>query len=228
MPRGRAAILLALLCCGRCASPTAPSATVDVLSYVIGDAALWPRVGNHGQNQVIDPIRQEVCWTKYANPRRFECWRWDDSYVYHAVDHALDGDINDSYSFTDGRWMPRQISAGATAASPWSLDVAQNRITWYDPSCRIDPARSHIFPYRLRAWIERGVDGGGSLGTRDALVFEYEPYDPASPVPKQRERYYFGLGAGWYRWERAGVVDLFNRVGGPATPMNRSVWCAAP
>jgi hypothetical protein len=223
--------LLALLCCGSCRSPSAPSApaaTVDVLGYLLGDGALWPRVGNHGQNQIVDSSRSEVCWTKYANPRRFECWRWDDRYVYHAVDHALDGDINDSYSFTDGRWMPRFVPIGATAASPWTLDVAQNRITWFDPSCQIDPVRSHIFPYRLRAWIEPRVDGGGSIGVRDTLMFEYEPYDPASPTPKERERYYFAQGAGWYRWERAGFVDLFNRLGGPATPMNRSVWCAAP
>ena len=61
---------------------------------------------------------------------------------------------------------------------------------------------------------------------RAEVVTSAEPYDPASPAPKERERYYFALGAGWYRWERAGIVDLFNRLGGPATPMNRSVWCA--
>ena len=196
----RANLLVAVFVCASCVSPSAPSQpSVDVLAYLIGDAALWPRVGNHGQNQIVDPARQEICWTKYANPRRFECWRWDDAYVYHAVDHALDGDINDSYSFTDGRWMPRYLPDAATAAAPWSLDVAQNRITWFDPSCVIDPVRSHIFPYRLRAWIERGVDGGGNIGTRDTLMFEYEPYDPASPAPKERERYSFGLRAGWYR-----------------------------
>src|SRR5437762_152521 len=156
----RANLLVAVLVCASCSSPSAPSQpSVDVLAYLIGDAALWPRVGNHGQNQVVDPARQEICWTKYANPRRFECWRWDDAYVYHAVDHALDGDINDSYSFTDGRWMPRYLPDAATAAAPWSLDVAQNRITWFDPSCVIDPARSpHRFVprSRIRDSIARG------------------------------------------------------------------------
>jgi hypothetical protein len=28
--------------------------------------------------------------------------------------------------------------------------------------------------------------------------------------------------------ERAGFLDLFNRLGGPATLMAREVWCAAP
>ena len=44
---------------------------------------------------------------KYGNPRRFECWRWDDRFIYHAVDHGLDGDSNESYMFTDGRWLAR-------------------------------------------------------------------------------------------------------------------------
>ena len=62
---------------------------IDVLTYLIGEASTWPRRGSHGQNQVVDLARQEVCWTKYGNVRRFECWRWDNSFIYHAVDHAL-------------------------------------------------------------------------------------------------------------------------------------------
>jgi hypothetical protein len=196
-----------------------------VLNYLLGDAALWPRVGSHAQNQVVDLSHREVCWVKYANPRRFECWRWDDAFVYHVTDHALDGDSNESYRFTDGRWLPRRLPAGATAASPWTLDVAQNDLIWYDATCRVDAARSHPFPYRMRAWIEPRVDGGPDLGIRDALVFEYEPYDPAGPSSGQRERFTMGLGAGWFRWERAGFVDLFNRVGGPAVQPNASVRC---
>src|SRR5262249_55261458 len=115
-----------------CAAPamTSPSMAasderrIDVLDYVIGDAGLWPRRGSHGQNQIVDRGRQEVCWTKYGNPRRFECWRWDDQFVYHAVDHALDGDSEESYTLTDGRWMPRFIGPAASAAAPWTPHVA--------------------------------------------------------------------------------------------------------
>jgi hypothetical protein len=228
-----AALVSTLLLLAGCSSPATPSplaaptgaARLDVLDFVIGDAALWPRRGSHGQNQIVDRTRQEVCWTKYGNPRRFECWRWDDQYLYHAVDHALDGDIEESYFFTDGHWMPRFVPAAATAAAPWTFDVAQNDLVWFDAACRVDPSRSHPFPYRLRAWIEPNVDGGTDLGVRETLMFEYEPYDPVSGAAHP-ERYYFGRGAGWYRWERAAFVDLFNRFGGPATPMNRSVWCA--
>ena len=59
----------ALLCFGSCSSPAAPSApvaSVDVLSYLLGDSALWPRVGNHGQNQIVDLAREVH---RYAMPR---------------------------------------------------------------------------------------------------------------------------------------------------------------
>src|SRR5262249_58445848 len=163
------------------ASPGLPASSVDVLSYLLGDASLWPRVGSHAQNQIVDLSRREVCWTKYANPRRFECWRGDEEYVYHAVGHALDGHSNETYHFTDGRWLPRYLPAGPTAASPWSLDVSRNEIVWFDASCLINPSRSHLFPYRMRAWIEPRVDAGPDLGPRDALLLDYQPYDPAAP-----------------------------------------------
>src|SRR4051812_6465388 len=109
--------LVALLlssCCASSAAPASAPASTDVLTYLIGDAALWPRGGSHGQNQIVDVSRREVCWVKYGNARRFECWRWDDQFIYHAVDHGLDGDSNESYRFTDGRWLARRVPAGAT------------------------------------------------------------------------------------------------------------------
>jgi hypothetical protein len=225
--RGRAlnrlSIPTVLLCCA-CAPSTAPSAveaTVDVLDYLVGDPSLWPRVGNHYSNQVLDAARREVCWVKYANPQRFECWRWDDAFIYHAVDHALDGDLSESYNFTDGRWLPRYLTG------TWSLDAADNRIVWFDPWCRIDAGRSGVFPYRQRAWLETRRDAGGDLGMRDTVVLEYAPYDPASGR-SVAERFYFARGAGWYRWQREGADLSFNRRGGPAVPMNRAVWCEAP
>jgi hypothetical protein len=233
---GVAALILSTTCshppaapspAGAAASPAA-AVSVDVLTYLLGDASLWPRVGSHAQHQLIDLAARQVCWVKYGNPRRFECWRWDDDYVYHAVDHALDGDSNESYRFTDGRWLPRHLPAAATAASPWTLDVAHNDLVWFDASCTVDASRSHVFPYRMRAWLERGVDAGRDLGVRDALVFEYQPYDPAAPAPGASERYTIASGAGWWRWERSGFVDLFNRVGGPSVQMNKSVWCTGP
>ena len=116
-------------------SPSPSSSAVDVLAYVIGDTASWPRVGNHSQNQVVDEARREVCWVKYANPRTFECWRWDDSFIYHVVDHGIDGNTGESYSFADGRWMPRYLTG------EWRLDVS-TAIVWFDPACGVESTRS--------------------------------------------------------------------------------------
>jgi hypothetical protein len=211
-------VVVASTACAGAVSPSPPQ-TIDVLDYLIGDAALWPRIGNHYSNQVVDMTRREVCWVKYANPQRFECWRWDDAFVYHAVDHAVDGDSGESYSFTDGRWLPRFFSGA------WSLDVTGNAIVWFDPPCRVDPQKSHGFPYRQRAWLEPNRDAGGDLGVRDTVVLEYAPYDPASGRSNP-ELFYFGRGAGWYEWKREDADRIFNRRGGPVVGMNRTVWCA--
>src|SRR5688572_26999434 len=72
---------------------TSPSNTesIDVLDYVLGAPETWPRFGptNHHQHQNLEPDR--ACWTKYTLGWSYECWRWDDDYIYHAVDHAIDG-----------------------------------------------------------------------------------------------------------------------------------------
>ena len=231
-----AVITTIALASARCATPSAPSSPVgnervDVLDFLIGDAALWPRRGTQFQNQIVDRGRQEVCWTKYGNARMFECWRWTDQWIIHAVDHALDGYSRQSYSFTDGRWLPRFITttAGMPADSwPWTLDVADNRIRWFDAGCTVDLSRSHVFPYRLRAGVFRQMSEGFWLGTRDTLILEYEPYDPAIPTQSgHTERYYFGRGAGWYLWSAARAQVFFDQPGGPATPMDRSVWCTS-
>jgi hypothetical protein len=106
----------------------------------------------------------------------------------------------------------------------WSLDLPDNQMIWFTPQCRVDPQKSHGFPYRQRAWFEPARDVGGDLGIRDTVVLEYAPYDPVSGRTTP-ERFYFAQGAGWYRWQREDADLTFNRRGGPVVPMNRSVWC---
>ena len=215
-----AAILTTVGACTRTPA-TAPSAlhAVDVVDYMVGDARLWPRVGSFSQNQFVDGERRQVCWVKYANARRFECWHWDDEYVYHDVDHAIDGDSPDSYHFTDGRWMPRYLDGGE-----WRLDLADNRIVWFDAGCTVTPSRSGTFPYRQRVWIEKQRDTGTDLGVRDVLVLEYQPYDPVgSPGPA--EQFYFARGGGWYEWDRSPARVVFSRVGGPLVLPRREIIC---
>jgi hypothetical protein len=201
---------LALLLTG-CATTTSPSSgglTIDTLDFVIGDPGTWPRSGSQWQHQVVDHTKREVCWVKYGNARMFECWRWDDEWIYHRVDHGIDGNTGESYEFTAGEWLPRRLS------SIWSLDVPDNRIRWFDAGCRVDESKSRPFPYRQRAWLEGARDLGPDLGVREVLVLEYAP-EPDSPA-NYRERFYFARGAGWYSWENPGAAVRFDRFGGPA------------
>ena len=104
---------------------------------------------------------REVCWVKYGDPAKFECWRWDDRFIYHEVDHALDGDSTGrSYSFSDGRWLPRHLSG------TWTLNLPRNRAIDFTAGCS---AAERRFPYHLRAYLEPARDLGGDLGdTPDA------------------------------------------------------------
>jgi hypothetical protein len=209
----------ALVAVPACRAPAAPTpAAVDVLDFVIGNPQSWPRVGSNSQNQIVDDAKREVCWVKYANPRTFECWRWDDDLLYHVVDHAIDGNTGESYRFDDGRWLPRRL------AGEWRLDVS-TRITWFDPACRVEGARSGAFQYHQRAWLEPAARAlGGDLGTRRVLVLEYAPVDPAGG-PGAPEHFYFGEGVGWFEWERGGTQRTFARIGGPAMFVADEVRC---
>lgn len=211
-----AAALVAGSACTSTLSPTSASATtVDVLEFVLGDAALWPRHGTQNQHQVVDLPNRQVTWTKYTLGWSFETWRWDDQWLYHVVDHAIDGRRWEHYTFSDGRWLPRHLPVQG-----WSLELPQNTVRWVDAQCQ--PRAEQPAAYRLRAWLERGIDAGGSLGVRDVLLLEYDPSFGA--VPGAVERFFFARGAGWYRWSRAdGAGVTFNEVGGVARLP--TTWC---
>ena len=209
-----------------CTSPVAPAPTpaatgpssstgsgraarLDVLDFIIGSPETWPRYGGQWQHQVVDSSKRDVCWVKYGNPRMFECWRWDEEWIHHKVDHGIDGETGESYEFTDGRWLPRWIEDSGV----WSLDVPGNRVRWFEPDCQLSDSKSREQPYRLRAWLERGRDAGPDLGVRDVLVLEYTP-DPGREAP-HTERFQFARGAGWFSWEDPRKVVRFDRFGGP-------------
>ena len=200
-------------------SPLAPApgipATVDVLDFIIGNASTWPRTGSQHQTQIVDTAARTVCWVKYGRSDMFECWRWDDEWVYHAVDHAVDGESGESYSFSDGRWLPRHLTGD------WSINLADNRIRWFDRDCavfergeRAGMRGSGLFPDFTHAWIEPARDAG-ALGTHDVLVLEYGPHLPSRGAAAP-ERFYFARSFGWYRWESTRGTSTFDVAGGPA------------
>jgi hypothetical protein len=204
-------IMVGIAVLGMVACATSPSSeTVDVLDYVLGTADTWPRHGapNHYQHQHVEGDR--VCWTKYTLPWSYECWRWDDAYLYHAVDHAIDGNRRwEHYIFSDGRWLPRRLVKGEI----WTLDLLDNRLTWFDAAC--NRADERPAPYRVRVWHEGVIDAGGDLGIRDVIVLSYQP-NPDHAAPSTGEHFYFAKGAGWYRWTRGAQEVTFNRLGGVA------------
>jgi hypothetical protein len=217
------AVLVGLTACDA-KSPLSATAgipqAVDVLTYVIGEPSTWPRTGSQFQAQLVDAGARSICWVKYGDPDMFECWRWDDDWIYFTVDHAVDGNTGESYTFSDGRWLPRRFSG------EWSFDVSDNRIRWFDRTCvstehgeRAGMRSTGLFPYSLRARVVPAYDAG-PLGVRDVLVFEYGPHLPGRAASAV-ERFYFAQGAGWYRWESGRGTSTFDTVGGPAMTWRR-------
>jgi hypothetical protein len=219
-----AAAALAVNACSSVVGPTPRAETdnmVDVLDFIVGAADQWPRRGDQEQYQVVDWPARKVCWVKYANASMFECWGWDDRWIYHIVDHALDGDTGESYRFTDGRWLPRAMPHSGA----WTVELPSNRIRWFTASCaevrgpqgiRID-AGPNLFPMSQRAWFETR-DVGGELGVRDVLILASSAYAPGAP-PSPPETFYFARGAGWYRWESVRGARSFDRMGGAPVAM---------
>jgi hypothetical protein len=203
-------------CAPRLPVPT-PTDTVDVLGFVIGDARLWPRLGTQLQNQQVDLSRREVCWTKYGRANAFECWRWDDRWIYHEVDHALDGDrTGRSYRFTDGRWLPRRLPIG----QPWALDLANNQIVQVSADCVASAPAP--FPYALTAHIEAPQVISPDLGTRAVLVLTYAPHVLGAQAAEP-ETFRFAEGAGWFAWSSVRGAARFDRLG--SASVTRSAWC---
>jgi hypothetical protein len=222
---------IASACSGN--SLTAPAAAspatttrVDLLNFVVGDSSLWPRQGLQFQHQIVDLNRREVCWVKYADASMFECWRWDDQWIYHEVDHALDGQrAGESYAFTDARWLPRYLEPGQI----WTLDVSDNRVRWFlrdcaetAPGSREGMPGTGEFPYQLRAALQPQRELGGDLGSRDVLVLDYGPHAPGQE-PLTSERFLFARDAGWYRWESDRGTATFDQRGGPV--VTRTAAC---
>ena len=209
-------LLVALLsaCAHRVPGPAGP--TVEVLDFILGPASTWPRIGTQAQDQHVSFDRREVCWVKYARSDAFECWRWDDAFVYHEIDHAVDGRPGESYRFSDGRWLPRRVPLETN----WSLDLLTNTITNYDAACVA--GQPVLFPYRVSARIQSGQLVSTDLGTRTVLVLEYAPHAVGVPAAEP-ETFRFAYGAGWFAWSSVRGTARFDTLGGRR--LTRTTFC---
>ena len=164
---------------------------------------------------------------KYGNPRRFECWRWDDEFIYHAVDHGARRRQQRVLS------IHRRPLAGAIPAGDrhrrGAVDASTCRRTiWSGSTRRAGRIRRARTPFRI------ACARGSSRGATPDPICASATRSSSSTSRTIRRRRARRTRAVFnrprrrvVRWERSGFVDLFNRLGGPRVQMDRSVWCHA-
>ena len=152
----------------------------------------------------------------------FECWRWDDRWILPRSRSRDRRRARRVVCFL-GRTLVAEAHHVRTRLEPGH--VRRNVVLlWWTPACAVDTLRGRAFPYRQRAWLAPARYISADLGTRDILVLEYEPYDPAGG-PTHPERFEFARGAGWFAWSADRGRVTFDRIGGPAVA--RSAMCTA-
>lgn len=189
-------------------APTQPTATatpatpipwtgtqpIDLLPFILGDDANWPRHGSHEMDRRWDG--RNLWWIKFGHADHWEHWVLDDDAFYLREDRSQSG--AGDYSFHPGRWFPRQMTLGET------IDEPDNMIQEYEPRTCALKSSPRAFPYRLRllqAWTRLSL--GGDIGTLDGhgapivILLEYDPGGDRDT----RETGLFALGWGIVRWQ---------------------------
>jgi hypothetical protein len=187
---------------------------IDLLPFIVGDDAHWPRHGSHEMDRRWDG--HDLWWIKFGHPDHWEHWVLDGDAFILREDRSQSG--AGDYSFHPGRWFPRHMAIGQT------IDARDNVIQEYEPdTCAVQPG-TRVFPYRLRflqAWTR--LDLGGDIGVLDghgapvAVLLEYDPGGDRDT----RETGLYALGWGSVRWQAISQVDgallhetTFNLLGG--------------
>jgi hypothetical protein len=187
---------------------------IDLLPFIVGDDARWPRHGSHDLDRRWDG--RDLWWIKFGHPDHWEHWVLDRDVFYLREDRSQSG--AGDYSFHPGSWFPRRMTLHQT------IDARHNVIQEYEPeTCAIKPT-ARVFPYRLRllqAWTR--IDLGGDIGILDghgapvAVLLEYDP----GGEDDTRETGLYALGWGSVRWQAISQVNgallnetTFNLLGG--------------
>jgi hypothetical protein len=182
------------------ATPWHEARRIDLLPFLIGDDARWPRHGSHEMDRLWDG--RHLWWIKFGHPDHWEHWELNGDAFYLREDRSQSG--AGDYSFHPGRWFPRSMTVGQSVAAP------DNVIQEYKPeTCEIKPS-SRVFPYAVRllqAWSR--ISLGGDIGVLDghgapvAILLEYDPGGDRDT----RETGLYALGWGLVRWQAISQAD---------------------
>lgn len=199
----------------------APS-TINTLDYFLSKHPGKGLTGTHPFSQTVEG--QTSYYVKW-DPNIFEVHKWDDSYIYLNEDHS--GAPVNFYSFKPGIWMKRNMQIGE------KITENDNKIEWFNPSCRSVGKQS--FPIEIT--LEKRIpdyDLGGDLGKQDVIIVKY---DSSLSNPKGiYERFYYSKEWGWVKWEEYSKTDdlkptntsIFNKISSeePLKP-NKAAACVS-
>lgn len=140
--------------------------------------------GLHSLNQIVDG--QQSLYMK-GWPDRFELHTLGD-FIRLKEDHS--GAPNPPYTFSDGRWMPREWKPGDILP----VRAEENTLQFYTEDCI--PTYTAPFAYTMRfVALLPDVNLGGVLGVRSkVLVLEYKYYT-------DREIFLYDSEVGWVAWQ---------------------------
>lgn len=194
----------------RSAARPADGRVYDLLPFILGDQATWPRKGpSHPMNQVRD-AGGRFHYVKFGDVvpsgEAYETWGADENWLYHLEDAS--GEV---YAFADPRWYPRHMPIGYASA----FDTGEYQNTYRArTTCQV----TKQLPMRRRMWVEAIYDRfywGPDLGERETLVAVYDPTAGIHSADRILEVNYFAKGAGWVRWQ-CYRSDLVYAHGGPS------------
>ena len=184
-----------------------------MLEFVVGDASLWPRVGDQAQHQIAEPRR--VTWTSSSLGWMFEWWPWDDEWVCHEVDHGIDAGAGSTTRSARPVAAPAPGAGFGLVAGPARQphDVGRSQ-------CIPQPGRPS--PYGVRAWFEPISRPAATWDFATSSCWSIHPIRLRTGGPGGAVL--FRGGGGWFLWTRGGARVTFNRLGGSAR--QPTPWCA--
>ncbi|HEX3779598.1 MAG TPA: DUF4214 domain-containing protein [Pseudonocardiaceae bacterium] len=166
------------------------AATIDTLSYFQNTHGV-ALSGSHSMSQYS--TGNNIYLVKWDSDA-YEHYTYDNNYIYLTEDHSGGEAPDGSYTYSDARWMARQMAVGQ------SIDVSANMAQFYDvgdSSCT--PSHGGFQPYTMTLVAhDPDYQTGGTLGTQDVIVLQYDYRDGTGD---QYERNYYAKGWGLVKWE---------------------------